>query len=106
MTNAKKSPTRPAQTSNREAAAETNRSERRRNRHNADVADWANATPELLHSAIQRITAKGCAIQFGCTRDGGSLVVRIVGDGEPYNEYIRPSEDLDVYLSSLAEDFH
>lgn len=89
----------------RASIANQQREHRRRNRGTGETADWANANPVLLANAICCIAAAGCAIQFGYTRDGGSLVVRIVGDGEPYNEYVRPTEDIDTYLTSLVTDY-
>lgn len=90
---------------NREESAAQNRKSRRENRGNADVADWGSASPERIAAVISAITARGCAVQFSITRDGGSLVVRVVGDGEPYNEYVRPTESVDEYLTGLALDF-
>jgi hypothetical protein len=81
------------------------REERRRNRHKGDVADYANVSPNALHSSITAVTSADCAIQFGYTKDGTTFVVRIVGDGEPYNEFIRPSENMDEYLTALAADY-
>lgn len=81
------------------------RSERRRLRHTDVIADYANVSPQLLHSAITSVTSAGCAIQFGYTKDGSTFVIRIVGDGEPYNEFVRPSEDVDTYLTALTADF-
>ena len=84
---------------------ERQRSERRRNRHKGDVADYANVSPESLHAAITSVTSADCAIQFGYTKDGSTFVIRIVGDGEPYNEFVRPSENMDEYLTALAADY-
>jgi hypothetical protein len=81
------------------------RDERRRNRHNGDVADYANVSPVALHAVITNLTAANCAVQFGYTKDGSTFVVRIVGDGEPYNEFVRPSEDMDAFLVALAADY-
>jgi len=89
----------------RASIAAQQREHRRRNRGTGETADWSNAEPIELHSAICNVTSAGCAIQFGYTKDGGSLVVRIVGDGEPYNEYVRPTEDISAYLQSLISDF-
>lgn len=89
----------------RESIAKQQREHRRRHRGTGGVADWTNAEPVELHRAISSVTGAGCAIQFGYTKDGGSLVVRIVGDGEPYNEYVRPTEDIGAYLQSLIADF-
>lgn len=78
---------------------------RRANRHKSEHADYSTVSPDLLRIAIERVTASGCAIQFGYTKDGSTFVVRIVGDGEPYNDFIRPTEDFGAYLKALAADF-
>lgn len=44
-------------------------------------------------------------MQFGYTRDGGSYAIRVVGDGDPYTEFIKPTEDVLLALTGLAEDF-
>jgi hypothetical protein len=89
----------------RESIAKQQRESRRRNRGNGDVADWGTVQPDLVVSVIERLTGEGAAIQFGYTRDGGSFVIRIVGDGEPFNEYVRPTEDINLYLAALLEDY-
>lgn len=89
----------------REKIAQQQQQHRRKRRGTGEVADWANASANELHNAICAVTGAGCAIQFGYTQDAGSLVVRIVGDGEPYNEYVRPTEDIGLYLQSLIADF-
>jgi hypothetical protein len=81
------------------------RTKRRANRHKGDVADYANVGAVELLGAVVAVTNSNCAIQFGYTKDGSAFVVRIVGDGDPYNEFIRPSEDMGEYLTSLAADF-
>lgn len=105
MANEKKTVPQPRPTENREAAAEQNRKNRRQRRHQGDTADWESADAELIKRCILNVGAAGCSIQFGYTRDGGSMVVRIVGDGEPFNEYVRPSEDINTYLTGLADDY-
>jgi hypothetical protein len=95
----------PAGNAARESIAKQQREHRRRSRGNSEVADWSNADPGKLHRAVCNITAAGCAVQFGYTKDGGSFVVRIVGDGEPFNEYVRPTESVDSYLDALAADY-
>lgn len=89
----------------RDKIAASQRAERRRNRHKGDVADYANVGAQSLHTAITAVTSADCAIQFGYTKDGSTFVVRIVGDGDPYNEFVRPSEDMDEYLRALAADY-
>lgn len=80
---------------------------RRRNRGGGSVepADWSSVNPALLAGVIHAITKRGFAVQFGYTRDFGAYVVRIVGDGEPFNEYIRPTEDVELHLTGLFEDY-
>lgn len=84
---------------------EAQRKTRRQNRGSGDVADWASVNAEQLHAAITAVTARGCALQLGYTRDGGAYSFRIVGDGEPYVEYVRPTEDMALYLDGLVKDF-
>jgi len=95
----------PAGNAARASIAAQQREHRRRNRGTSEVASWADANPMLILDAISKLTAVGCAIQFGYTRDGGSFVIRVVGDGEPFNEYVRPTEDIDQYLTALALDY-
>lgn len=95
----------PAGNAARASIANQQRANRRRNRGSGETADWSNADSALLHRVVCNVAGIGAAIQFGYTRDGGSLVIRIVGDGEPYNEYVRPTEDLDQYLTALAADY-
>jgi len=69
------------------------------------VCDYAEMDPAAILRVLCAITARGCAVQFGYTRDGGAYAIRIVGDGEPYTEFIKPTEDVGLALSGLAEDF-
>lgn len=92
-------------TASRALATTVQRSIRRQNRGNSDVAEWRDCSPELLLSVVSAITERGCAVQFGYTRDRGAYAIRIVGDGEPYNEYVRPTESLQLYLEGLLDDF-
>jgi len=78
---------------------------RRANRHKDQHADYSTVDADILLRAVTNVTTAGCAVQFGYTKDGSTFVVRIVGDGEPYNDFIRPSEDVNSYLEALAADF-
>jgi len=78
---------------------------RRRNRHHVDHADWKEASPEKIAKAIVSVTQHGFAIRFGYTKDGGAFAVGILGDGDPFTEFIRPSEDVDLFLESLRVDY-
>lgn len=75
------------------------------NRRGGVTADWANATAENLRTAIQSASARHGALRFGYTSDGGAYSIGIYGDGEPYTEYIRPSDDIDQFLCDLAQYF-
>lgn len=81
------------------------REERRKNRGGGASADWSGINHDVIAHVISAITSLGFAVQFGYTRDGGAYAIRVVGDGEPYNEYIRASEDVELYLNGLADDY-
>lgn len=68
-------------------------------------ADWGSVDAALLVDAIQQVTKAGGAVRFSYTRDGGAYCIGILGDGEPYNDYIKPSDDIDAYLRGLAENW-
>ena len=95
----------PAGNAARESIAKQQREHRRKNRGSSEPADWTTADPGLIADVVRNVTGAGAAVQFGYTRDGGSFVVRIVGDGEPYNDYVRPTEDINAYLTALALDY-
>lgn len=79
---------------------------RNRNRgKNGETADYAAISPELLGRLVAAVTVRECAIQFGYTRDGGAYCIRIVGDGDPYNEYVRPTEDVEAHIEGIIQDF-
>lgn len=67
------------------------------------VADWTSANPTLVVQAIAIVAFHGGALRFGYTRDGGAYAIGILGDGDPYTEYVKPSENLDDYLGGLIE---
>lgn len=62
---------------------------------------------ETLYGVLHAILAKGGAIRFGRTRDGGAWAFGIYGDGtQPYTEYVRGGEDVNEYLQGLAAFFN
>lgn len=67
------------------------------------TADWASVDAEKVIRAIAAVGAAGGAIRFGYTRDGGAYAIGIMGDGDPYTEYLRPSDDVGEYLDVLIE---
>jgi len=91
--------------SSRGSVESEQRASRRRNRGSVETANWAGVAPATVVRAIAAVAGTGGAIRFGYTRDKGAFAIGIIGDGEPYSEYVRLSEDIELYLSSLAEDF-
>jgi hypothetical protein len=68
-------------------------------------ADWSGVDGSVLAKAVAAVARHGGAIRLGYTRDGGAYAVGIYGDGEPFTEYIPPSEDLTAYLKGVIEDY-
>jgi hypothetical protein len=81
------------------------RRERRANRGRNRTADWGGVDPGCLLDAVQKVTKHGYAIRFGYTRDGGAYAVGIIGDGDPFTEYCRATEDVDLFLRSIADEY-
>jgi len=94
-----------AKDSKREADKPQQRSNRRRNRGTNSTAEWGDANAEKVLACISAIARNGFAIRFGYTRDGGAFAIGVVGDGDPYTEYVRPNEDIDLYLDGLLLDY-
>lgn len=75
----------------------------RRNR--GASADWESVDAQLLKDAIVSAGSRGGALRLGYTSDGGAYSIGIYGDGDPYNEYCRPSEDVEQLLRDIIELF-
>ena len=78
---------------------------RRFRRGEQSTADYGTVDPELLRSAIAAAASTGGALRFGYSRDGGAYAIGIYGDGEPYTEFVRPSEDMSGFLRQVEELF-
>lgn len=74
-------------------------------RGNGQVADWSSCNGELLAKAVASIAKHGGALRLGYTRDGGAYAVGFYGDGDPFTEYITPSDDIDEFLKGVIEDY-
>ena len=83
----------------------SNASRRRKARGNSVRADWNSVDAGLLQQAIATVAEGGGAIRFGYTRDGGAYAIGILGDGDPYTEYLRPSDDVAAYFEGLIQDW-
>lgn len=70
---------------------------------NRDHADWTAVDGRWLAEAIAAVAARGGALRFGYTRDGGAYAVGVYGDGDkPYTDYIKPGESVEAYLEQLV----
>lgn len=69
------------------------------------VADWEQADGDTLKRCIATVASTGGALRFGYSRDGGAYAIGIYGDGEPYTEFVRPSDDIDVILTDIKDLF-
>jgi hypothetical protein len=78
-------------------------SRRRRTNGDTEAADWSKVDADVLRSLICAVTAQGGAVRFGYSRDGGALAVGFLGDGDPYTEWIRPSEDAVEALGEMID---
>lgn len=76
---------------------------RRRPMAQSEPADWSLADAALLVRLIVNVAGCGGAVRFGYTSDGGAYAIGFYGDGEPYTEYIRPSQDIDAALQAFCE---
>jgi hypothetical protein len=74
-------------------------------RGKGSTADWAGADAIALRDAICAAAIVGGALRFGYSRDGGAYAIGIYGDGEPYTEFVKPIEDIDITLVYIKELF-
>ena len=70
-----------------------------------DPADWASVDEKSLRNAIAQAASTGGALRFGYSRDGGAYAVGIYGDGAPYTEFLKPSDDIELFLEEVIELF-
>lgn len=72
-------------------------------RKGSATADWESADAQLLRKAVAAASIAGGALRLGYSRDGGAYSIGIYGDGEPYTEWVRPSDDIDDTLQKIVE---
>lgn len=70
-------------------------------RQGASTADWASVGADAIRRAITAAAVCGGALRFGYSRDGGAYAVGIYGDGDPYTEFVRPSDDIEGFLEDV-----
>lgn len=81
------------------------RQTRRRNRGRAVQADWGTISADILVAAISAVTQHGYAIRFGYSKDMGAFAIGIIGDGEPFTEFVRPTEDINLHFEGIVADY-
>jgi hypothetical protein len=86
-------------------AAEETRKRRSHTGPAGQVADWGSCDGTILAKAVAAVARMGGALRLGYTRDGGAYAVGVYGDGTPFTEYIPPSDDIEVYLKGIIEDY-
>lgn len=70
-----------------------------------NVADWGSVDAKILVRAIEVASRKGGALRLGYTRDGGAYAVGVYAGSNYFTDYIRPTEDVDQYLTDLIGSF-
>lgn len=89
----------------RDAAKTANARRRREQRHTGSVLDLDSIDADTLKRALLELLKRAVGVTFGVTRDGGALSVTLLDNGENIREYVRATEDINLYLSGLADDF-
>jgi len=95
----------PTDTSARDTAKTANARRRREQRHTGSVLDLNSIDSDTLKRAVLSLLKREVGLTLGVTRDGGALSVTLLDNGETVREYVRATEDINIYLTGLAEDF-
>lgn len=77
----------------------------RNSRGSKFTADWASVDATLVVQAIAASSARGGALRFGYTRDGGAYALGVLGDGEPYTLYAGSNDDITSTLQEVVDTF-
>lgn len=89
----------------RDTAKTANARRRREQRHTGSVLDLDSIDPNTLKRAILSLLKREVGVTLGVTRDGGALSITLLDNGETVREYVRATEDINLYFTGLAEDF-
>jgi len=92
-------------TKSRDTAKTANARRRREQRHTGSVLDLDSIDANTFKRAVLSLLKREVGITFGVTRDGGALSITILDNGETVREYVRATEDVNIYFTGLAEDF-
>lgn len=83
--------------------ASSDRQRRRGSKNSGQPVDWSAVDSNVIAGLVIAVTSQGGAVRFGLSRDGTALAVGILGDGEPYTEWFRPSDDIEANLVEMAQ---
>jgi len=97
--------TKTVNTESRDTAKTANARRRREQRHSGSVLNLDSIDADTLKRALLELLKRAVGVTFGVTRDGGALSVTLLDNGENIREYVRATEDINLYLSGLADDF-
>lgn len=92
-------------TSARDTAKTANARRRREQRHTGSVLDLDGIDPDTFKRAVLSLLKREVGFTLGVTRDGGALSITLLDNGETVREYVRATEDINLYFTGLAEDF-
>lgn len=82
--------------------AASDRQRRRGKRGSSEPVSWEAVDSDIVAGLVIAVTSQGGAVRFGLSRDGTALAVGILGDGEPYTEWFRPSDDIEGNLVDMT----
>jgi len=95
----------PNDTKSRDTAKTANARRRREQRHTGSVLDLNSIDSDTFKRAVLSLLKREVGVTLGVTRDGGALSITLLDNGETVREYVRATEDINLYLTGLAEDF-
>lgn len=86
------------------AKKEESNKRRRKSRGEQIPANWLDVPSHAIGTFCASLAEAGFAVRIGKSRDGGSYAIGIYGDGDPYTEYARPSDDILEWMDDIAVD--
>jgi len=69
------------------------------------VADWTNASPELVLQLVCTVARQGGAVRYGYTRDGGAYSIGIYLGDDSKTYYCNEAEGINEQLEDLRSYF-
>lgn len=69
------------------------------------VADWYNASPELVFRLVCIVAVEGGAVRFGYTRDGGAYSIGLYLGDNSKTYYCNDAEGINEQLQELIKHF-